>query len=162
MSPGDAESREIRAKVIKNLRRYLEGHTKLEAHIRIPSEAREAEIHFEHRQGKVALRGIVPDQSYADSLVAAISLAFATSGIDNNLQIDPDVRQSEWLDDLLRAVFPLAMTTWLDLKAENGRVTLRGRVRTDDEEEILDEQMREHFNYTTRVINHIKKRGNSG
>lgn len=138
------------------------GDAPLDLFLRLPGQIREPVLRIEYRRGRLTLEGTVPADDFANELVDTLSLAFAVDDIENNLEIDPDVRHSSWLEGVLRVVFPLAMTSWFDLEVKPGEVVVRGSVRDEAEREILDTQIRENFDYTRRVVNLIRSRPEPG
>ncbi len=130
--------------------------------LRIPSATREAEVRIRYSAGGISVTGRVPDEDFRDDLLAALRLAFLVDEVDSDLEVDENVRHSDWLDGLLRAVFPLAMTRRADFEIRDGEAILRGLVRSQQELEILDEQVRENFDYAIRLRFRVDVQPDSG
>ena len=131
----------------------------LDVFLRLPSQIKEPQLRIEFKNGQVSVSGTAPEDDFADELVAALALAFAVDEVDNRLRRDPDVRHSDWLEGVLRVVFPLAMTHWMDLEITHEEVVLNGSVAGDDEFEIIAAQIRDNFDYSARVVNRIRRQG---
>jgi len=158
---GDVADEATLERVERRLKSIV-GDAPLDLFLRLPGQIREPVLRIEYRRGRLTVEGTVPADDFADELVDTLSLAFAIDDIENNLEIDPDVRHSSWLEGVLRVVFPLAMTSWFDLEVKPGEVVVRGSVRDEAEREILDTQIRENFDYTRRVVNLIRSRPEPG
>jgi HSP20 family molecular chaperone IbpA len=148
MRPGNASD--------AKLQDLLDADTGLIMHLRLPSMTREPDLRIQYRNGDVSVSGAVPETEFIEQLVAALAMAFAVDEVDNGLRVDPDVVYSDWLEGILRIVFPLAMTHWLEVEISEGKATLRGAVRHEEELEILREQIRDNFDYPIRVVNLIQ------
>jgi hypothetical protein len=154
---GEVADEDIRDSVKGRLENILDDEHALEVHLRLPAQIEEPTLRIEFRNGLVSVSGTVPEDDFAEQLIAALSLAFVVDDVQNNLVRDPNVRHSSWLQGLLRVIFPLAMTNWVDLQISAEEVVVRGSVRSDDELQILDEFLKENFDYTARVVNMIRK-----
>ncbi len=158
---GEVTDRETRDRVQAELAALLDESIELNVLLRLPSQVKEPELRIEYKNGRVSADGTVPEDEFAHELIAALALAFAVDEVENNLRVDPDVRHSSWLESVLRVVFPLAMTHWMDLEIRQGEVLLRGSVSDDDELSIISEQIRDNFDYDARVINRLRKQADT-
>lgn len=155
---GDVADHKTRTEVTERVAHTVGEDARLEIHLQLPDQILDPSIRIVYRRGGVSVSGEVPDDDFAEQLVAALALAFAVDDVENELRINPDIRHSSWLEGVLRVVFPLAMTSWVDFEIGAGEVTVRGSVRGDDELEILKEQVRDNFDYAIRVVNLIRSR----
>ncbi len=130
--------------------------------LQIPAAVLEPEVHIRFASGSVSVSGRVPDDDFRRDLLAALRLAFLVEEVDSALEVDENIRRSDWLEGLLRVVFPLAMTRRADLEIRNGEAILRGLVRNARELEILDEQVRENFDYAIRLLMRVDTETDSG
>lgn len=154
---GEVADREVRERVTRQLNALLGDDTALRVHLRLPSQVRQPELRIEYKNGRVSVSGTVPEDEFADELAESLRLAFGVEEIDNDLRADPDVQHASYLQSVLRIVFPLAMTRWVDLTIGPDEVRANGRVGSDDELAILAEQLRDNFSYTGRVVNLIRR-----
>lgn len=153
---GDVSDADTRDLVTQRLERLLDDDIELRIQLRLPSMTREPDLRIDYRNGEVTVSGSVPDREFIEQLVAALALAFSVEDVSNDLRVDPDVLYSDWLEGVLRIVFPLAMTDWLEVEISDGQATLRGTVRREEELGILREQVRDNFDYPIRVVNLIR------
>ncbi len=157
MVSGEVADAATRERVTDAIEGLVGDDVVLDVFLRLPSQVKEPELRIEYKNGQVSVSGTAPEDDFAGELVAALALAFAVDEVDNRLRLDPDVRHSDWLEGVLRVVFPLAMTHWMDLEITPGEVVLNGSVAGDDEFEIISAQIRDNFEYSARVINRIRR-----
>ena len=93
---------------------------------------------------------------------ASLRLAFAVDKVENHLKVDSNTRESTILEATLRAIFPLAMTKWVELDIREGEIRVRGAVESDDELEIIRLQLKENYGYGARLVNMIRRQTGSG
>ncbi len=85
-----------------------------------PTEPASGRLSFSIEDGKLALRGAVPDAVLKQQLVAKAYQTFGAGNVVNHLTIDPEVKSEDWL--------PRASEVIQRLKGwGNGAVTLEGR-----------------------------------
>ena len=155
---GVAPDRATKKRVTQLLSSVLDPGITLDSRLKIKVSGKASTLKFQFKDGKAVIYGTVPDQEFIDSIIQNIRLAFATNVIDNQLKVDQEVDEGSWLDATLRMVFPLAITTWVDLDVTENKILLQGEVKGDAELEIINDQVEENFGYDTRVINKVEKK----
>jgi osmotically-inducible protein OsmY len=154
---GVVPSSKQRSAIIKAVKSHLDERTTFVSAIKLADKSSAANLRIEYKRGAVTLLGTLPEQAFADELVANLRLAFAVESVDNRVKIDPLVRHGSWLESTLRVIFPLAVTHWVELDIKEDEVIITGEVAADAELEIVNEQLRENFGYGTKIVNLIKK-----
>ena len=124
------------------------------------SPANDAKLAFAVEEGKLVLRGAVPDTTLKQQLVAKAYQAFGAGSVVNYLTVEPGVKSEEWL--------PRTSDLMIRLKAwGNGSVVFNGstavvtgEVKTDAERKKRYDELATVLGSTTEIDGQIQVKSN--